>query len=130
MADLKSAALFIAIGFVLASLSGSLWAAPDKGLGMSLLGAAVDSGGNLVSGAGVLSAERVSTGDYNVQFKRSLEGCNHVAGVGGVNTISLTPRRGIHSRTNESNEVRVVTYETTTNSLFDTGFQVIVFCPK
>src|SRR5687768_12983862 len=58
-------------------------AAADGTLGGAIMAAVVHYDGTLVRATGAVSAVKVTNGDYNVAFNRSVQDCAHVAGVGG-----------------------------------------------
>jgi hypothetical protein len=129
---LKSAAIFTLLGFLLASLTGSLRAAPDDTLGMALMSATVGANGTLVRGSGATSAEKNGTGEYLVQFARSIANCSCAASVGGNDpfvTYILT-----HAATANCpsfvapDKAHIAT--SFDNTAVDRDFHLIVFCPK
>lgn len=93
MTNWKSAALFVAIGFLLASLTSSPRAAPDKTLGMALMSASVGTGCSLAHGAGVTTVDAWNS-DPNescvVTFDRRVDTCTY-AGVIGYPTYIHPP---------------------------------------
>lgn len=125
MTNFKTAALFTAFGFLLASLAGALMAAPDKTRGMALMSARVGGIGNLAGGAGAVSVEKVGPkGQYKVVFNRPLyPGCTLVAslatsGTGGAVKVNVNTGDGT---------AVVQTYDLDDN-FEDRSFHLIAFC--
>jgi hypothetical protein len=130
--NLKSAALFTMFGILLASLAGSLRAAPDNALGMALMSATVAADGTLVRGSGATSAKKIGTGEYLVQFDRSIADCSCVASVGG-NSPFVTYVLAHVATANCPSFAAPGKADIATsfdNTALDKDFHLIVFCPK
>lgn len=123
MTIFKSAALLAVFGFLLASLTGSLRAAPDDTLGMALLGGDIRSDAHLNYGSGVAGVSRLDYGIYDVSFDRPVSNCfGSATTAANVGFIAVLAKIG-------SDTFRV--YITTANLTYvDADFHLIVFCPK
>ena len=108
--------------------------AADMTLGMALMSAIVDAEGNLVSGAGAVSARKVNDqGFFEVFFQRTVGNCTSVASVGGASYVS-TIGHGMAETYNVANigggtGITVLTRDQSGVPV-KRDFQVIVFCAK
>jgi hypothetical protein len=98
------------------------------------LTASVASIGFVSGGRGVISASRLSTGVYKVQFNRSVSDCVRVASIGRELNFSGNPdfaaslvSGGSAGTFNGGGGVTVVT-RNSAGSLADLGFHLAVFC--
>lgn len=126
MTGFRSAALFTTLGILLASLAGSLRAAPDQTLGMAMMSARVSSTGNLNGGAGAASVTRAGpSGQYSVTFSRAIyPGCSATASISGSGP---TGDRGMIVVRRYINNYLVKTYNHQ-GTLEDRPFAMLVFC--
>jgi hypothetical protein len=90
---LATIALFIALG------GGAIAAIHSKSQKSHPRWAVVSANGNLVRGAGAVSAKQLFTnrgtlGSYQVTFKRNVSRCGLVATLGRTNSASFDPRAG------------------------------------
>ena len=124
MTNFRFAALFIALVVMVASITGSLRAAPDNTLGMAILAASVNSDGTLLAGSGAASAAKLGTGQYRVDFDRDVLSCFRAAtlesSAGEIRAITDTVT---------FNRVLVVTANSG-GSISDASFNLLVYCAR
>lgn len=129
MTSFRTAAVFTALGFAIASLAGSLQAAPDKTLGVAVMAASVNQLGTLIRSAGAVSAENIDTGAVRVTFDRKVLGkCTYVANAEGG-----AAEGGAFVRVDEtiSNPKSVLVYTRNAQNIEENrSFELIVFCPN
>ncbi len=128
MTGFRSAVLFVTLGVLLASLAGSLRAAPDKTLGMAMMSARVSSTGNLNGGAGAASVTKVGpNGQYTVTFSRAIyPGCSATASISGPGP---TGDRGLIVVQRATGHYLVKTYNHL-GTLEDRPFAMLVLCER
>ena len=97
--------------------------AADRTLGMALLGARIDAGGDLTRSAGVVRAQRNGEGKYGVVFVRDVSTCFTAV------TPVLTGSAGYFVLPG-SEAISVSMRSATTGEFTDQAFDVIVFCPR
>lgn len=105
---------------------------PDQTLGMALMSAYVNAAGELVHGAGAVSAERVDTGIFFVYFDRSIVGCTHVASmsVGAGSAVHFGTVNTAAPASGTTNAVRVRTFFPSSTDAFSQPFSLVVFCTQ
>lgn len=91
--------------------------------------AVVDNNGALARGYRALSAKRLNTGTYVVNFQRDVTACSYTASVGlsGSAGSELDGTVHVAGRASHPKSIFVRTYDTDDN-LADRGFHVIVAC--
>ena len=120
----------LALTATLAASPAALDAAPDQTLGMAIMSATVADGA-LAAGSGVVSVDSPSTGNWDIKFKRDLEGCTCTASFGRHTGFISTGAENFISSNCPSfagNNVRVVML--LGGAFQNLPFQLIVFCPK
>jgi hypothetical protein len=129
IAGLASTSFLLAGAFVAGGAYAKKSPAPeaaDQTLGMAIMAADVDyNAADLFKSSGVVSAEKLQTGRYRLQFARAIDDCYivatpYLAGVGSAYAMSW-----LQSGTS----VDIMTYSDT-NISHDSSFHVIAFCPK
>ena len=128
MTGFRSAVLFTTLGILVASLAGSLRAAPDQTLGMAMMSARVAANGNLNGGAGAASATKVGpNGQYSVTFHRPIyPGCSATASISGSGP---TGERGFIVAQRSTSQYLVKTYNHQ-GTLEDRPFAMLVLCER
>ena len=126
-----SPALWLAAvsALLLAAAASPAEAAPDKTLGMALLGAHVTRDALVLHSAGVKSVEKLNPGNYRVTFERSVFGCIPVATVAneGSGRLIINPNQSTPGPNPEALSVRTFEVDGT---LADKGFTLTVFCAR
>jgi hypothetical protein len=119
----------LACAFIVLANAAPTSAAPDGTLGMSLMSAMISANGSIAAGAGVLDAAKLSTGFYNVTFKRTLSGCTFV---GSISTTTDTVPTGTLIMTREPSDLRILNVATFSDfkTSADRDFGVMVFCVR
>jgi hypothetical protein len=93
--------------------------------------AVVNPDGTLARGSGVASSRHVSTGRYDVRFKRGVRKCGYAATIGGAGS-SGTPAPGfvtVVGRNGAKTGIWVATTATDGTTATDYGFHLTVTCP-
>jgi len=129
MRGVKLSVIAAALAALLAPAAAQQLRAPDKTLGMALLSARVAADGTLEGGAGVVSSQRNSAGNYGVTFNRDVSSCDLSASVSNNDNI-LTP--GYISVTLSSVVPGATFVATGSVASFneDRAFTVLVFCVR
>jgi hypothetical protein len=90
--------------------------------------ASIDANGTLVRNKGAASAQKNSTGQFQVIFNQDVTGCAYLATSGGPGTSSSVADVGVGQLANVPAGVRVTVLNAATGTLQDTPFFVAVFC--
>lgn len=130
MKNLKLAAGFAgALGMLMVASGVASAGAGDGNVGMTILGARVDSDATLLNGAGATGTIKLGTGTYEVQFSRNVTNCFYSA-VSFFNSVPIF----VEPRSGNPNGVFIeftTLGSTTTNpTLTDTQFYLTVYCSK
>jgi hypothetical protein len=121
----------LAVALSTTAFTGKALAAPDQGLGMTIMSAEVSSGGTLLAGAGVVGVSEMGIGQYFVAFNRSVLGCTVVGSPSAIALPGFIIARGspgtIDGTTYFGLRVDTLNKNTTSESL---SFNLIVFCAR
>jgi hypothetical protein len=130
MTNFRSAALFVVSVVLLASLTGSLRAAPDNTLGAALMFAVVSLTGEIERGSGATSTSPGALAGQRIVFiDRDVTGCAYTASTGSSGTGSSQGIADVASASGFPNGVRVDTRDFDGN-LSGRPFHLIVLCAR
>jgi hypothetical protein len=105
-------------------------AAEEEEEGCACLFAVVDRTGVVARGKGVVSAARLTTGQYEVIFNRNVRNCAYVATIGDVDAVGIETTGEITTVGRFGNVRGVfVTTHNSSGAFQDRSFHLFVGCP-